>query len=244
MALPAACALAVAAALATLLGWGLTAWRRQWPPRVLGLTLVLAAAAMLLVSTLELIPTAVATGLSVTSAGALVAIGGVTVIALHLVAHRLEWGANHLHRSAMIVAIAIGVHNIPEGAAPVGAALLSVEAGVVTAIAVGLHNIPEGIAVSAPVLAAGGTRLRAFVYTCIATGGEITGAMVAVLFAGTLNESRTAALLAFVAGIMVMLSLVELGPAGLRLLRNAPAQDGHTTELSAHPEGGEHVRPE
>jgi ZIP family zinc transporter len=89
-----------------------------------------------------------------------------------------------------------------------------------------LHNIPEGIAVSAPVLASGGSRTRAFWYTAIATGGEILGAVIAVAFAETLTDSRSAALLALVAGIMITLSVVELGPAGVGLMRqSAPTLD-------------------
>jgi ZIP family zinc transporter len=223
----AALLLSIAAALATLLGWAVTAWRRTWPQWALGLTLLLAAIAMLLISLFELIPTAMS-GVPTPVGVALLVGGALVVVIVHLAAHRLEWGDNHLHRSALIVAIAIGFHNIPEGAAPFGAALISVQAGLVTALAVGLHNIPEGIAVSAPVMAGGGSRRRAFVYTCVATGGEISGALLAALFAEALSPSRAAGLLACVAGIMVALSLVELGPSGIRLVRASARAARHT----------------
>lgn len=181
--------------------------------------MLLAAAAMIAISGFELLPTALDSGLSGRAAVGWLALGAVIVVALHVVAHRLDLGANRMSRSALLVAIAIGLHNIPEGAAPFGAAMLSLRAGVVTAIAVGLHNIPEGIAVAAPVMAGGGSRLRALGYTAVATGGELTGTVLALVFAEALTDARTAALLALVAGIMITLSVVELAPAGVHMLR-------------------------
>ncbi len=218
--------LAVAAGLCTFIGWAIAASRRNWSPTVFGVVMLLAAVAMVAISGGELLPTALDSGLSWRAAIGWLAFGALVVVTLHVAAHRLDLGANRMHRSALLVAIAIGLHNIPEGAAPFGAAMLSLQAGVVTAIAVGLHNIPEGIAVAAPVLAGGGSRLRALTYTAVATGGEITGTILAVLFAGVLTDSRTAALLAIVAGIMITLSVVELAPAGVHMLRQRNSTGG------------------
>ncbi|MCB0914830.1 MAG: ZIP family metal transporter [Actinobacteria bacterium] len=219
----AAFALATAAALATMIGWALAASRRTWPPKVFGWAILLAAAAMLLISSLELLPSAISGGLSLPAALGWVVLGAVLVIALHYAADLFDLGGNRLGRSALLVAIAIGLHNVPEGAAPMAAALLSWPAGLVTALAVALHNIPEGIAVSAPVLASGGSRTRAFWFTAVATGGEIAGAALALVFSGVLTETRIAALLALVAGIMMTLSLVELAPSGWSLVRRRAA---------------------
>ncbi len=219
----AAFGLATAAALATMIGWALAASRRTWPPKVFGWAILLAAVAMLLISSLELLPSALQSGLNPAVAGAWALLGSALVVALHYLASLFNVGGSPLGRSALLVAIAIGLHNVPEGAAPMAAALLSWPAGLVTALAVALHNIPEGIAVSAPVLASGGSRVRAFWFTAVATGGEILGAALALSFSGLLTEPRIAALLAFVAGIMMTLSVVELAPSGLRLVRQRPA---------------------
>ncbi len=218
-------ALAAAAASATLLGWAIAASRRTWPPKVFGVVLLLAAAAMVLISGLELLPTAMRAGQSIGITVLWVGVGAGIVVAMHLVADRLGLGGNKLGRSALLVAVAIGLHNIPEGAAPVAAALLSWQAGVVTAVAVGLHNIPEGIAVAAPVMASGGTRAKAFRFTLIATGGEILGAALALLFAEALTPTNTSALLTLVAGIMISLSLVELLPGGIALMRRTAEEE-------------------
>lgn len=209
-----------------MIGWALAASRRSWPPRAFGAAMIVAAVAMVLISGFELLPTALDQGLGAAQVAGWVVLGAIVVVTMHVIAERLELGGSKLGRSALLVAVAIGLHNVPEGAAPLAAALLSWPAGVVTAVAVALHNIPEGLAVSAPVLASGGSRTRAFWYTAIATSGEISGAVLALLFAGALTDSRTAALLALVAGIMITLSVVELGPAGLGLLRtSAPTLD-------------------
>ena len=216
----AAFALALVAALATMLGWALAASRRRWSPRVFGFALLLAGIAMIAVSLLDLVPTALRHGLSPLPAGC----GwGRSGRGGRPACDRRPDGTRRLRlsRSALLVAVAIGLHNVPEGAAPVAAALLSWQAGIVTAIAVGLHNIPEGLAVAVPALAGGASRTRAFWLTAVATGGEIAGAALALAFAGMLSGDRTAALLAFVAGVMVTLSLVELLPSSRRLLRAA-----------------------
>lgn len=229
--------LAVAAASATLLGWGIAASRRTWPPQVFGWTLLLSGLAMLAISSLNLLPNAWDSGLEPWQVLALVAAGAAVVIALRLAAARLERprGGSSLQRTALIAAVAIGLHNIPEGAAPVGATLVSVQAGVLVALALGLHNIPEGVAISAPVLASGGTRKRALAFTAVATVGEISGAVIAVIFAEALTQTRAGGLLAFVAGIMITLSVLELIPAGLKLIRGVPLSQAELADAeTAH----------
>jgi ZIP family zinc transporter len=160
----------------------------------------------------------------VAAAAAWALAGAVIVVALQSLARLFGLGHNRLSRSATLIAVAIGLHNIPEGAGTVAAALLSVQGGIVTAMAVGLHNILEGIAVAAPVIASGGSRARAFWYTSLATGGEILGAVIALAFAEALTQTRVAALLALVAGLMITLSVVEIAPSGLALLRRGPLE--------------------
>lgn len=223
--------LAVAAALATFVGWAIAASRRTWPPQVFGWTMLLSGVAMLAISSLNLLPTAWDSGIAEWRVVALVAAGAAVVIVLRVVADRLEQpkSGKSLQRTALIAAVAIGLHNIPEGAAPVGATLVSIQSGLVVALALGLHNIPEGLAISAPVLAGGGSRKRALAFTAVATGGEIAGAIVAVMFAEVLTPSRAGGLLAFVAGIMITLSVLELIPTGVKLIRGTPV-DGRQTQ--------------
>jgi zinc transporter, ZIP family len=222
--------LAAAAAAATMVGWVIATGGRAWPPKLFGVTLLLVAAAMVLISGFELLPSAIGGGLSVAAAAVWAVAGGVVVVALQSLARRFGLGDDRLTRSAVLIAVAMGLHNIPEGAATAAAALLSVQGGIVTAVAVGLHNVPEGIAVAAPVMASGRSRARAFWFTGVATGGEILGAALALVFAEALTQTRVAALLALVAGLMITLSVVEIAPSGLALLRRGG--DGERPRLN------------
>ena len=73
-------------------------------------------------------------------------------------------GLHHhkLMRMGLFTALAIGIHNFPEGLATFLAALEDPSLGVAIAIAVALHNIPEGVSVSVPIFYATGDRKKAF----------------------------------------------------------------------------------
>ena len=133
-----------------------------------------------------------------------------------------EEGGNpaRLMRTGVFTALAIGIHNFPEGLATFLTALKDPSLGVAIAIAVALHNIPEGISVSVPIYYASGSRKRAFIYSVLSGLAEPIGAVVAFL-ALIIFESPEAivsptimgCILAGVSGIMVYISLDELIPA-------------------------------
>jgi ZIP family zinc transporter len=113
-----------------------------------------------------------------------------------------------LMRVGVMTALAVGIHNFPEGLATFGAALTSVRLGTVTAIAIAVHNIPEGVAVSLPILYATGNRRKAFALSFASGLAEPVGAAIGYLvLLPFLSDTLIAALLAFVAGIMVYISL-------------------------------------
>lgn len=128
---------------------------------------------------------------------------------------------NHiLMRMGLFTALAIGIHNFPEGLATFLAALNDPTMGVAIAIAVALHNIPEGISVSVPIFYATGNRKKAFVYSLISGLAEPVGAGIAYvairIFAGgttgAVPPQFIGILFGGVAGIMVYISLDELLP--------------------------------
>jgi len=125
---------------------------------------------------------------------------------------------NHrLMRTGIFIALAIGIHNFPEGLATFASALSNVKIGVFVAFAVAIHNIPEGIAVSVPIFYATGNKNKAFFYSFLSGLSEPVGAIIGYLvLMPFLNESVLAAILAFVAGIMIYLSLDELLPMAHR----------------------------
>ena len=127
----------------------------------------------------------------------------------------------HLLRMGAFTALAITIHNFPEGLSTFLSALVDPHLGVIIAIAIALHNIPEGISVSVPIYYATGDRRRAFVWSCLAGLAEPIGALalwaVLALANGALFFDPPPLLLGCVsgavAGIMVFISLDELLPA-------------------------------
>lgn len=126
-----------------------------------------------------------------------------------------------LLRMGIFTAIAIGIHNFPEGMATFLAALEDPKVGAAIAIAIALHNIPEGISVSVPIYYATGDRKKAFVYSVLSgllePLGALLGYVLIVAFLGggegPLPTSAMGFLFGAVAGIMVYVSLDELLPA-------------------------------
>lgn len=122
---------------------------------------------------------------------------------------------NHrLHRMGLLTALAITIHNFPEGIATFISGISSIETGAAIAVAVAIHNIPEGIAVSVPIYAATGSRGRAFWYSFMSGLSEPLGAIAAyLLLMPLMGPMLLNCTFAAVAGIMVFISLDELLPA-------------------------------
>lgn len=125
-----------------------------------------------------------------------------------------------LMRMGLFTALAIAIHNFPEGLATFLAALEDPGLGVAIAIAIALHNIPEGISVSVPIYYATGSRRKALLYSLLSGLSEPVGAGIAYLglrlLVGTGNgvipSQVMGILFGGVAGIMVYISLDELLP--------------------------------
>ena len=122
---------------------------------------------------------------------------------------------NHkLMRMGIFTAIAIAIHNFPEGLATFAAALADPTLGLSIAVAIAIHNIPEGISVSVPIYYATGSRAKAFYYSFLSGVSEPLGAVIGyAIFFRFFNELVFGILFAMVAGIMVFISLDELLPS-------------------------------
>ncbi|WP_320170751.1 zinc transporter ZupT [Maridesulfovibrio sp.] len=125
-----------------------------------------------------------------------------------------EAGRKKLLRMGTMAALAIGIHNFPEGLATFTAALSDPHLGVAIAVAIAIHNIPEGIAVSVPIYYATGDRKKAFIYSFLSGLAEPVGAAVGyLLLMPIMSKTVFGVVFAGVAGIMVFISLDELLPA-------------------------------
>lgn len=125
--------------------------------------------------------------------------------------------ASGLHRTAMMLALAIGIHNFPEGIATFISGLEGLEVALPIVIAIAIHNIPEGIAVAVPIYHATGDRRKAFKWSIISGLAEPVGALFAAMFIMPFwTPLVSASLMAAVAGIMVYISFDELLPGSER----------------------------
>ncbi|MDD5017291.1 MAG: zinc transporter ZupT [Eubacteriales bacterium] len=118
-----------------------------------------------------------------------------------------------LMRLGVFTALAIAIHNFPEGIATFFAALKDPSLGITIAVAIAIHNIPEGIAVSVPVYFATGDRKKALKWSMLSGLSEPLGALVAYLvLMQFMNDIIFGIVFACVAGIMVFISLDEILP--------------------------------
>ncbi|MDR0232784.1 MAG: zinc transporter ZupT [Dysgonamonadaceae bacterium] len=118
-----------------------------------------------------------------------------------------------LHRTGIMVAMSVAIHNFPEGIATFASALNGLSVAIPITIAVAIHNIPEGIAVSVPIYHATGNKRKAFWLSFLSGLAEPLGALIAFLFLMPFwSPLIHGIVLASVAGIMVYIALDELLP--------------------------------
>lgn len=118
-----------------------------------------------------------------------------------------------LLRGGILFAIAVTIHNFPEGMAAFISAQGSTAAGLSIAAAIAIHNIPEGITVSVPIYNATGSRTKAFAFSFLSGLAEPLGALAALgLMQFFLSPVLLPLIFAGVAGIMVFLAFDELLP--------------------------------
>ena len=227
--------LTLGAGLATGIGSAIAFFARRTNKRLLSFSLGLSGGVMIYVSFVELFHEA---NLSLTAEwgprlGSVVTVAnffaGILLIGIidRLVpsvenpheAHRVEEMDKQprnpkLMRMGVLTALAIGIHNFPEGIATFTSAVDNMTLGIAIAAAIAIHNIPEGIAVSVPVYYATGDRGKAFRLSLLSGLAEPVGALLAYLvLMPFMSATLMGCILAGVAGIMVFISIDELLPA-------------------------------
>ena len=127
-------------------------------------------------------------------------------------------GEKALHRLGLLSALAIAVHNFPEGIATFIGALNDPEMGAGITFAISIHNIPEGIAVAIPIYYATKSKGKALLYATLSGLSEVVGAALCLAITAIFGIDLTGGSPAFplvlsaVAGIMIYISLDELLP--------------------------------
>ncbi len=229
--------LTIFAGLSTGIGSALAFFSKKTNESFLSLALGFSAGVMIYVSMIEIFPKArislenyygdASKGYLITT---LAFFSGIALIALidklvpsHENPHEIHDGVEMIQteeqrkksllRMGLFSALAIAIHNFPEGLATFMSAIQDPTLGISIAVAIAIHNVPEGIAVSVPVYYATGDRKKAFIYSLLSGLSEPVGALVGYfLLRNFLNEALFGIVFASVAGIMVYISLDELLP--------------------------------
>lgn len=119
-----------------------------------------------------------------------------------------------LARMGLFTALAIAIHNFPEGLATFVSALQEPSLAIPIVVAIAIHNIPEGIAVSVPIYYATGSKKKAFMYSFLSGLSEPVGAIIGwLLLMSIMNNIVFGVIFAMVGGIMVFISFDELLPS-------------------------------
>mmetsp|Transcript_18752 Transcript_18752/g.31583 ORF Transcript_18752/g.31583 Transcript_18752/m.31583 type:complete len:335 (+) Transcript_18752:60-1064(+) len=122
-----------------------------------------------------------------------------------------------LHRMGLMTALAIAIHNFPEGLATFVATLNDPAVGAALAIAIAIHNIPEGLCVSVPIYFATNNRHRAFGWGVLSGVSEIIGAGLGwIILEDVVDNNVYAILFGVVAGMMINICLYQLLPTAMR----------------------------
>ena len=136
--------------------------------------------------------------------------------AMDMEAESGKW--SHLSKTAML-ALAVTIHNLPEGmavgvvfaGAENGASHISLAAAISVSLGIAIQNIPEGAIISMPMRAAGNSRWKSFVLGSLSGVVEPIGA-IAVLLLASLLMPALPYMLAFAAGAMFYVVVEELIP--------------------------------
>jgi len=125
-----------------------------------------------------------------------------------------------LQAMGLNTALAIALHNFPEGLATFVATLADPSVGVTLAVAIAIHNVPEGLCVALPIYYASGSRHKGFFWALLSGLSEPVGALIGYLIIKAsgedMNQTVYGVLFGVVAGMMIMIVMLELVPTALR----------------------------
>ena len=222
------------AGMSTAIGGLVAVFSRRTDEKFMSFSLGFSAGVMVLISFQELLPDArgsltPAFGARYAGAAAAVSVAAGMFLALlidRMVPSEPAPGAAGgpsaaLWRVGLVTAVAVMVHNLPEGIATFMAGYADTKVGIPVAVSIALHNIPEGISVAVPVYFGTGSRWKAFAWSALSGLSEPAGALLAFLVLGPfLSAAMLGTIFGAVAGIMLAISFDGLIPAS--------QQNGHT----------------
>ena len=121
--------------------------------------------------------------------------------------------SHRIKRAGLLTAIAISMHNFPEGLSTFFMTTQSVTLGISVALAIAIHNVPAGIAIALPIYHATGKKRLAIFYSFLSGISELIGAIIGLfLFQTFLPQFSIGLIFASVAGILVYISFDTILP--------------------------------
>ncbi|MGI0542669.1 zinc transporter ZupT [Corynebacterium aquatimens] len=233
------------AGLSTGLGGLIVALKRHPGERFLAAALGFSAGVMIYISLMELLPSGLdelaGAGLGGSEVWGTVAFfAGIALIAVidrvvpedinpHEIAAESGSPASiaRMRKVGLMTALAIAIHNFPEGFATFFVALADPQVAVPIAVAIAIHNIPEGVAVAVPIREATGSKSKAAWWATISGLAEPLGALVGfALLQPFIGPVALGVAFAAIAGIMVFVSVDKLLPTAIQTGRHHAAVYG------------------
>lgn len=212
---------------ATVLGAGIGFIFRKASHKFSDIVLAFAAGVMLAAAILGLIMPSIEYGMKLGAGWALLmTIAGIFTGAICL--NFIDKLVPHLHKLAapdiekhenneklnkvLLFVLAIAIHNLPEGiAAGVGFGAGNTAEAFLIAGGIALQNIPEGMVIIAPMLAAGLSSKKTFLYAALTGLVEVVGTFIGY-FAVSISTAILPFMLAFAGGTMLYVISDEMIP--------------------------------
>lgn len=200
--------------LGTGVGGSMAFLLRNPSKRFLSAIIGLSSGLMVAIVTFELIPEAFMLG-NVFTISAGIAIGAFLASYLDIVISRIHKksfnGKQGYIKTAILIGIAIALHNFPEGLAIGSGFVAETRLGLGLAVVIALHNMPEGLAMVTPMRVGGYSSTKAFLLTLLAGAPMGLGAFVGALI-GKYAYGFIGVCLAFAGGTMLYITFGELIP--------------------------------
>lgn len=193
--------------LSTLLGF-ITVYLKVGEDKIISYSLFFSSIVMIVISVFNLIPES----MQFTNNKLLVSIFIFLGLMMGNIFDKLLNIDNKLKKVGLISLFALILHNIPEGIITFATSSLNIKLGIGLGFAIALHNIPEGICISIPIYYSTKSYKKSFIYTLIASLSEPLGALIGLLFINYINYNSIGLMYAFIAGLMIYISVFELIP--------------------------------
>lgn len=132
-------------------------------------------------------------------------------------------------RSGLTTAFALVLHNIPTGIIIFVGTVNDSAVGAALAIGISLHSIPEGTSIALPLYFATGSKLKAFLITCVVALAPFIGGLLAFVLTQyyELDDAAFGALYGFAAGMLIYISVKHM----LKMAYRYDPADKVTTNL-------------